>query len=95
MTKPGTKYLLERDSNPLPCDNREFKLHVYGKRQTIWELDIMSFQIPFKPEFFPGLTGESSLKSLLHISSLAYDLIHRSRGRIHIYELNSKLERAY
>ena len=55
----------------------------------------MSFQIPFKPEFFPGLPGESSVTSLLHISSLAYDLTHRSRGRIHIHELNSKLERAY
>ena len=55
----------------------------------------MSFQILFKPEFFPGLAGESSLTSLLHISSLAYDLTHRSRGRIHIHEIDLKLERAY
>ena len=37
------------------------------------------------------LIGESLLTSLFTFSSLAYDLPHRSRGRI--YKLNAKVER--
>ena len=39
-----------------------------------------------------GAIGESLLTYCLHFCSLAYDLPHRSRGRI--YEVNAKVERA-